>query len=189
MPPPEPPNCDGAAHGRARRAGQVRAFLDVCDPEGRVAVHCRAGLGRTGTLVALYLLRAAGVPARAAVGWLRVVRPGSVVGPQQGFLCACEARGWDGNALRAPQPPARPSPDDGAATPPSPPGSDPGSPWHGTTSLYPPSPLAPLQDSDSPWRGADAPPPAAAGPPSGLGTPLLRPNPLGDWRFCSVPAL
>ncbi len=80
-------------------------FLNICEVEGCVAVHCRAGLGRTGTLAALWLMRSAGFPARAAVGWLRVVRPGSVVGPQQPFLTACEARGWDGNALLLPPPP------------------------------------------------------------------------------------
>ena len=46
-------------------------------------------------------MRRAGFTARAAIAWLRVVRPGSVLGPQQRYLCACERRGWgDGNALR-----------------------------------------------------------------------------------------
>ena len=82
-------------------ASQVRRFLDLCDAEPRLAVHCRAGLGRTGTLIALWLMRRAGFSARAAIAWLRVVRPGCVLGRQQRYLCACERRGWgDGNALR-----------------------------------------------------------------------------------------
>ena len=72
------------------------AFLNVADAAlaagGAVAVHCLAGLGRTGTLIALHLMRSHGFTAREAMGWLRVMRPGSVIGPQQHFLCAAEAR-------------------------------------------------------------------------------------------------
>jgi cell division cycle 14 len=60
----------------------VARFLDVCYAEpGAVAVHCRAGLVRTGTLIAVWLMRRAGFTAAGAIGWLRIVRPGSVIGP------------------------------------------------------------------------------------------------------------
>jgi cell division cycle 14 len=49
--------------------------------------------GRTGTLTALYLMRSWGFGAREAMGWLRIMRPGSVIGPQQHYLCRMEARG------------------------------------------------------------------------------------------------
>jgi atypical dual specificity phosphatase len=42
-----------------------------------VAVHCGAGLGRTGTVLAAYLV-AGGEEARAALARVRELRPGSV---------------------------------------------------------------------------------------------------------------
>jgi atypical dual specificity phosphatase len=43
----------------------------------RVAVHCRGGLGRTGTLVACYLTRR-GLGPDEAIARVRALRPGSV---------------------------------------------------------------------------------------------------------------
>jgi cell division cycle 14 len=77
----------------------LSAFLDlVRDAPGAVAVHCKAGLGRTGTLAAAHLMAAHGFTAREAMGWLRVVRPGSVLGEQQHFLCELERLGWQAPA-------------------------------------------------------------------------------------------
>ena len=70
----------------------VAEFLALAEGlPGALAVHCKAGLGRTGTLVALYMMKHHGFTAREAMGWLRIVRPGSVIGPQQQFLCDREA--------------------------------------------------------------------------------------------------
>jgi cell division cycle 14 len=70
----------------------VSAFMAAVGcADGLVAVHCQAGLGRTGTMIALYMMRHHGFTAREAMGWLRIMRPGSVIGQQQHYLCAVEA--------------------------------------------------------------------------------------------------
>lgn len=66
-------------------------FLSITEAEpGPCAIHCKAGLGRTGTLIGLYAMKHHGFSARAFIGWNRVCRPGSVLGPQQQFLCDME---------------------------------------------------------------------------------------------------
>jgi protein-tyrosine phosphatase len=56
-----------------------------------VALHCMAGLGRTGTLAAVYLVRMHDFTAREAIAWVRLARPGSVIGPQQHYVVFFEA--------------------------------------------------------------------------------------------------
>jgi cell division cycle 14 len=69
------------------------AFLAAAEAApGVVAVHCTSGLGRTGTLIALYMMKHHGFSPRAAMGWLRVMRPGSVIGDQQHYLCSPSAQ-------------------------------------------------------------------------------------------------
>ena len=68
--------------------GQIRKFVEFVREhiEKRkpqpVAVHCYAGRGRTGTMLACYLV-STGVKAAEAVRTLRRLRPGSVETPEQ----------------------------------------------------------------------------------------------------------
>ena len=62
-------------------------FLGIAEAvSGAVAIHCASGLGRTGTLIALYMMKHHEFTAREAMGWLRIVRPG---------------RCWDGSVSQA----------------------------------------------------------------------------------------
>ncbi|SPO31708.1 related to CDC14 - dual specificity phosphatase [Ustilago trichophora] len=58
----------------------------VIAEDGVVAVHCKAGLGRTGVLIGAYLVWKHGFSAGEAIGFMRFMRPGCVVGPQQHFM-------------------------------------------------------------------------------------------------------
>ena len=63
--------------GAAPPIDVVSKFLAVVEGlPGALAVHCGSGRGRSGTLVALYLMKHHGFTAREAMGWLRIVRPG-----------------------------------------------------------------------------------------------------------------
>ena len=78
--PPSPEQLDRGveAIARARAAGQC------------VAVHCGGGLGRTGTLLACYLVHQ-GLRAETAVARVRAARPGSVETPTQAAAVAAYA--------------------------------------------------------------------------------------------------
>jgi hypothetical protein len=68
---------------------------------GAVAVHCKAGLGRTGTCIGAYIMKHWGFTAAELIGYIRVCRPGSIIGPQQHYMAEIESRMWaDGESFR-----------------------------------------------------------------------------------------
>lgn len=65
----------------------LKRFLEIVESmNGAAAVHCKAGLGRTGSLIACYMMKHYKFTAAEAIAWLRICRPGSVLGPQQHWL-------------------------------------------------------------------------------------------------------
>ncbi|XP_076177795.1 cell division cycle protein 14 isoform X3 [Ptiloglossa arizonensis] len=62
-------------------------FLKIAETApGAVAVHCKAGLGRTGSLISSFIMKHYHLTAHEAIAWLRICRPGSVIGHQQKWL-------------------------------------------------------------------------------------------------------
>ena len=71
----------------------VDAFLKlVKEADGAIAVHCKAGLGRTASLIGLAVMEQYKVPAHVYIAWARIARPGSVIGQQQHFLVEMESQ-------------------------------------------------------------------------------------------------
>jgi len=70
----------------------ISEFLKVVENEkGAIAIHCKAGLGRTGSLIAAYIMKHYKFLAPDLIGYMRLCRPGSILGPQQQFLCDKQA--------------------------------------------------------------------------------------------------
>lgn len=76
------PVADFTPPSPAQLAQGVAAIEAAVAAGERVAIHCGGGLGRTGTLLACYLVRG-GMSAEAAIAHVRARRPGSIETPAQ----------------------------------------------------------------------------------------------------------
>ena len=81
----------------------LTAFEAVPESKG-FAVHCKAGLGRTGTCIGAYMMKHYRLTAAEAIGWMRICRPGMVIGPQQHFLADIEQRMWHEGSVMTEKP-------------------------------------------------------------------------------------
>ena len=57
-------------------------------------MHCKAGLGRTGSLIGCYIMKHWRWTAMETVAWLRICRPGSIIGHQQEWLEEKQPEMW-----------------------------------------------------------------------------------------------
>ena len=93
------PVVDMAAASQEQLLEAVRFIGGAVDGGGRVAVHCVAGLGRTGTVLAAWLV-ARGADAEAAIHRVRAERPGSLETAEQEHAVHLFAETRRGSALR-----------------------------------------------------------------------------------------
>ena len=86
---------DGSCPSLEILHGVIDSF-EQCAAKGKAfAVHCKAGLGRTGTCIGAYLMKHYGFTAKEVIAWMRICRPGMVIGPQQQYMEKIQQLMWE----------------------------------------------------------------------------------------------
>jgi len=63
-------------------------YMEEVMGKGGLLVHCMAGVGRTGMVLAAYFVKASGLSAQEAIDRVRALRPGSISRPGQAMAVA-----------------------------------------------------------------------------------------------------
>ncbi|XP_018903957.1 dual specificity protein phosphatase CDC14C isoform X2 [Bemisia tabaci] len=75
--------------------GILKQFMNIAEnAAGAIAVHCKAGLGRTGSLIGCYIMKHYRFTVHETIAWIRICRPGSIIGHQQQWLSDKESLMW-----------------------------------------------------------------------------------------------
>ena len=64
----------------------IEKFMNIINTTDKIAIHCKAGLGRTGLLACLWLITQRSFSTKVAIAWLRMIRPGCVHGYQGHYI-------------------------------------------------------------------------------------------------------
>lgn len=71
----------------------IHAFLEIAESSDfGVAIHCKAGMGKSPTLASLYVMKKFDITAEEYIAWARICRPGSIISEQQDFIIQMESK-------------------------------------------------------------------------------------------------
>jgi cell division cycle 14 len=71
----------------------ISKFIEIVEAsEFPIGVHCKAGLGKSQTLVGMFTMKKFEISAEEYIAWARICRPGSIIGQQQDFIKQLEGK-------------------------------------------------------------------------------------------------